>query len=382
MSLLEIIKNMIKQDPDHSISYYDYMELALYEPAIGYYSKEKVKVGKEGDFYTSSSVGDVFGETLGDIFADMMSRLSFNSPGCLVEFGGGNGELMAQILRKWVKSNPDLLRVVRPVMIEKSEFHRRLQKEKLADFPVQWFEEWSELVSAKDSINGVVYSNELLDAFPVKIAEWRNGEWKEVRVGWNEEKAELEERLVQVKDIDLLHYLKQEEPYIPKSLGYRVEFNQDAGSWIREIGRNMVSGYLITIDYGYLRPELYLPQRKRGTVMSYRQHIASEDVLDLPGEKDITSHVNFSYMIEEGEKHGLSHLGFFTQSQFLINGGILSKLQSHQESDPFHGAMSKRNRAIRQLILPGGMGDAFKVLVHGKGVARREVLGLEPKGWV
>lgn len=382
MSLHEKIKNKIKQDPQLSISYYDFMDFALYEPELGYYSKSKVKVGKEGDFYTSSSVGDVFGETLGDIFADMLSRFSSGSPSYLIEFGGGNGELMAQILREWTKSKPDLLSQVRPIMIEKSEFHRSLQKEKLADFPVEWIQGWDELVSATGRVNGVVYSNELLDAFPVKVAEWHDGEWKEVRVGWNDEKAGFKEMLVEVKDPALQLYLNQEEPHIQKATGFRIEFNQDAGKWVDSIGKNMESGYLVTIDYGYLRSELYIPQRKRGTLMSYRQHEASEDVLNLPGEKDITSHVNFSYVIEEGQKQGLSHLGFFTQSQFLINGGILAKLQSHQESDPFRGAMSKRNRAIRQLILPGGMGDTFKVLVQGKGEVQREVLGLVSKGWV
>ncbi|WP_164984849.1 class I SAM-dependent methyltransferase [Ammoniphilus sp. CFH 90114] len=382
MSLINLIKKKMDQSPRRSISYYEYMEMALYSPSLGYYAKEKIKVGKEGDFYTNSSVGDVYGQTLAHIIADMLSRLPESEPKYLVEFGGGDGRLMAQILSEWLETMPTFMREVQPIMIEKSEFHRGLQEKQLRDFPVLWVKGWDELIIQKGSINGVIFSNELLDAFPIYIAEWSRGKWHEVRVGWNEQRGELEEQIDEITDQAFLDYCHQEEVHIPKRDGYRLEMNRDAGRWLKEIAEGLKTGYLITVDYGFLRPELYIPQRNKGTVMCYHQHTATEDVLSLPGEKDITTHVNFSYLMEEGEKNGLKNLGFFTQSQFLINGGILSRLQSHQESDPFHGAVSKRNRAIKQLIMPGGMGDTFKVLVQSKGKVEREVLGVVQKGWV
>ncbi len=382
MELLETIKRKIDESNGGSISFYEYMNLALYEPTYGYYSRAKKKVGKDGDFYTSSSVGPVFGEVLGDIFADMLQTLTPEDPLYLVEFGGGTGTLMADILEEWKRKSPDLIEGIRLVMIEKSPYHRAIQQKKLSGFPVQWLDSWEGLCRSASGICGVVYSNELLDAFPVHIAEWTGTEWAEIRITWNEEAKSLQEIRSGLVEAELEAYLEKEDFHIPKKEGFRVEINLDAGRWVAAISEGLTRGYLVTIDYGFLRPEMYIPARSKGTLMCYRQHIASEDPLVGPGEKDITTHLNFSYLIEKGEDTNLSQLGYFSQSQFLINGGILSKLQSHDERDPFQGIVSKRNRTIRQLIMPGGMGETFKVLVQGKGEVNREVLGLKQQGWV
>jgi len=319
---------------------------------------------------------------LGNVFADMLNAMEGEDPLYLVEFGGGSGALMADILEEWKREELGLIKRIQLVMIEKSQYHRDLQQQKLDEFPVKWLDDWQTLCRYAGSIRGVVYSNELLDAFPVYIAERKGAEWTEIRVGWNEETKGLEEVQSKLTHPELLAYLKKEEIHIPRKEGYRIEINLDAGRWVERVADGLASGYLVTFDYGFLRPELYIPARSRGTLMCYRQHIASDDPLDDSGEKDITSHVNFSYIIEKGQENSLSDLGFFNQSQFLINGGILAKLQSHEENDPFQGAVSKRNRSIRQLIMPGGMGDTFKVLVQGKGKVNQQVLGLKPKGWV
>ncbi|WP_167577580.1 class I SAM-dependent methyltransferase [Ammoniphilus sp. YIM 78166] len=358
------------------------MNLALYDPTYGYYSRAKKKVGKDGDFYTSSSVGPVFGEVLGDIFADMLQTLTPEEPLYLVEFGGGTGGLMADILEEWKRKSPGLIERIRLVMIEKSSYHRALQEQKLRAFPVQWLDSWESLCFSASGIRGIIYSNELLDAFPVYITEWTGTEWVEIRVAWNEEERRLEEVRSKLAHAELESYLGNEDIHIPKKQGFRVEINLDAGKWVEAISEGFTHGYLVTIDYGFLRPELYIPARSNGTLMCYRQHIASDDPLVDPGEKDITTHLNFSFLIEKGEETNLNQLGYYNQSQFLINGGILSKLQSHDETDPFQGIVSKRNRTIRQLIMPGGMGETFKVLVQGKGEVNRQVLGLKQQGWV
>jgi len=382
VSLLQIIKQQIEAQPEQSISFYDYMHLALYHPDKGYYSRSKNKIGKSGDFYTSVSVGSIFGEVLANGFAEMIEEQLNHQPCYLVEFGGGTGDLILHILNEWKRNFPHLVDKVNVILIERSPFHRQLQREKLDGFDVQWFETWEDAVKQFGSISGVVYSNELIDAFPVYLLEFHNGEWLEVRVSWDAETEQLVESLREISSPDLLDYIQHEESDIPKINGYRIEVNLDAKKWLTNVSTGLNQGYMVTIDYGYKREDLYLPQRKSGTLLCYHQHIASNNPLEDPGEKDITSHIHFSLLMEKGEELGLSNLGLFTQRQYLMNGGILNKLQEHQETNPLHGANSKRNRAIRQLIMPGGMGDTFKVLVQAKGAVKQELNCLKTKGWI
>lgn len=382
LALLEVIKQYIESDNRRSISFYTFMQLALYHDEYGYYSRSKQKIGKEGDFYTSVSVGDIFGGVLADVFAEMVDSFQGDSPLFLVEFGGGTGDLTRQILQAWEKDYPKLLSSIQPIMIEKSPYHRKLQQEKLSNYGVTWFQDYKEFISQVGRVKGVVFSNELLDAFPVYVIEYQDGNWKEVRVGWDDSSSQLCERLEQLAQPEVLEFLQREQKSIPKVEGYRIEVNAAAEEWLADTANGLAEGYLVTIDYGYLRENLYIPQRKRGTLLCYYRHTTADNPFYQPGEQDITTHINFSSLMEAGEKYGLENLGFFTQSQFLINGGILTKLQEHQESDPFNGVITKQNRAIRQLIMPGGMGDTFKVLVQGKGRVDKELESLKSKGWM
>lgn len=382
LALLEVIKKHIQNHNRQSISFYTFMQLALYHEEYGYYSGSKQKIGKEGDFYTSVSVGDVFGEVLADVFSEMAGSFPGESPFYLLEFGGGTGDLTRQILQSWEKDYPKLMSRVEPIMIEKSPYHRKVQQEKLSDYKVKWFDDYEAFLLQSGVFKGIVFSNELLDAFPVYVVEYRDGYWKEVRVGWDDSASQLYERLEPLDQPEVENFLQREEPYIQKSEGYRIEVNVAAERWLEDTANGLAEGYLVTIDYGYLRENLYIPQRKKGTLQTYYRHTAADNPFSQPGEQDITTHINFSSLMEAGEKHGLQNVGFFTQSQFLINGGILGKLQEHQEVDPFHGVITKRNRAIRQLIMPGGMGETFKVLVQAKGKVHRELDILKSKGWM
>lgn len=382
MGLVDEIKIAIEKNNRNSISFYTFMQLALYHDEYGYYSRPKQKIGKEGDFYTSASVGDVFGEVLAGVFAEMAETFQEDSPFYLVECGGGTGDLTRQILQAWEKDDPKLLSRIQPIMIEKSQYHRKVQQEKLEKFGVNWFEDLKEFKAQAGEVRGIVFSNELLDAFPVYVIEYRDGIWKEVRVGWDDSALQFCERLELLDQPEVVEFLEREEKYIPKSEGYRIEVNVAAERWLEDTANGLTKGYLVTVDYGYLRESLYIPQRRRGTLLTYYRHTAADNPLSQPGEQDITTHINFSSLMEAGEKHGLNNIGFFTQSQFLINGGILAKLQEHQESDPFTGVITKRNRAIRQLIMPGGMGETFKVLVQAKGEVNMELEAMKPKGWI
>ena len=382
LNLQEKLMEKITESPSKSISFYDYMESALYDPQFGYYSRPVEKIGKQGDFYTSSSVGSVFGETVGDVLLEMAQALSDEFPAYLIEFGGGTGDFMLQVLQEWKVMNPSLLAKTKVIMIEKSPFHRQRQQEKLAEFPVLWYEEWAQFIKEHQRIHAVVFSNELLDAFPVYVVERCGGNWKEVSVTWNEEKRQFEEMLIDVSHPEVLSFLQKEEKRIPNIAGYRVEVNLDALHWLNSVVDGLQAGFLVTIDYGFLRSDYFIPERRTGSLLCYKSHKVFDNPLTDPGEMDMTTHVHFSPLMEEGEKCGLTTLGFFTQSEFLINAGILEKFENHNERDPFQGVTSKRNRSIRQLIMPGGMGDTFKILVQKKGSFEAALPRLEKKGWI
>jgi SAM-dependent MidA family methyltransferase len=382
LNLQEKINSKILNNPLRSISYYEYMKSALYDPDFGYYSRPVEKIGKQGDFYTSSSVGSVFGETISDVFMEMIQALPDDIGPCLIEFGGGTGEFMYQVLQEWKRVNPSLLGKTKIVMIEKSPFHRQKQQEKLAGFAVLWYEEWELFLKDHQPIQAVIFSNELLDAFPVYIVEKCAGSFREVRITWNEKTGQFEEVYGDVSCPEVLDFLHKEQNQIPNIEGYRVEVNLDALHWLHSITDGLQAGFVVTIDYGFLRSDFFIPERRKGSLLCYKSHQVFDDPLADPGKMDMTTHVQFSPFMEEGENHGLTTLGFYTQSEFLINAGILDKLQSHDDKDPFHGVLSKRNRSIRQLIMPGGMGETFKVLVQKKGNFKARLAKLEKKGWV
>ncbi|HJV45667.1 MAG TPA: SAM-dependent methyltransferase [Bacillota bacterium] len=383
MSLIETIKNLITISPESSISFYQFMELALYHPTYGYYCRNEEKVGKGGDFYTNASVGSVFGEILAGVFTEMGECIASENPIHLIEFGGGNGTLMKQVLSEWKHHYPNSMNQLKVVMIDRSSYHRSRQMQTLSDYDVIWAESLEEYSAAiEGSIQGIVFSNELIDAFPVHLVERRSGQWWEVCVGWDETANAFIERLRLLENKEILNFLQIEEASIPSMEGYRLEVNLDGVKWLENVAKRIQDGYIVTIDYGYERQELYISERCKGSIMCYKNHQAFENPLIGPGEMDITSHVNFSSLIEEGRKQGIDSLGLFSQSEFLINGGILDRLMEHQETDPFAGMMSKKNRAIRQLIMPGGMGSTFKVLVQAKGNCSRDLTKLQKRSWI
>jgi SAM-dependent MidA family methyltransferase len=382
LSLSEIMQELILADPLSSITFHQYMELALYHPIFGYYTKPREKVGKGGDFYTNSSVGPVYGEILGDVLAEMLDNIPGDQPRYLIEIGGGNGDLMLQVLNSWTANHSKLMEKVKVVMVERSPYHRFLQEEKLNAMAVQWVDDLEALSNDHGKVNGVVFSNELIDALPVYLVEYRSGDWQEVRVTWDQTSKTFVELLSPLTNEAVISYIKGEELAIPRLEGYRMEVNIEGIEYLQHVADAINDGYLITVDYGYLRKDLYIAERRYGSIMCYRNHQAIDNPLIEPGEMDITSHVNFSVLMDKAEERGLHSICLFTQSEFLINAGILDKLMNHQEKDPFLGTVSKRNRAIRQLIMPEAMGHTFKVLVQSKGKCPHDLNSLKKRSWI
>lgn len=360
--LYKKIKEKIMESGQDGIPFSAFMEMALYAEG-GYYAKEKQKIGKEGDFYTSSNVHPIFGEMLAEYIWQRMEGITCQ-PKYIVEMGGGTGALSQHIIRHLVEKKK--VSDFQYVLIEASSYHRRLQQEKLALYDgegsVEFFSTIDEAKQRIPQLYGVFFSNELPDAFPVHIVCFQGGEWKEVYVALDESGGFIE-NLVPASPAVLAYCLEQK---IPQQEGYRTEINLHSIRWMEEVSSWLAEGTCITIDYGYTRDEYYAPWRNRGTLMCYHNHQAHENPYLLVGEQDITAHINFTDLMETGEKNGLMPLLFLNQGEFLIQSGILEELQSHSARDPFHNETVRRNRAIRQLIMDGEMGRAFKVLVQVK----------------
>ncbi|USG67532.1 SAM-dependent methyltransferase [Brevibacillus ruminantium] len=362
MTILPRIYKEIEQRPEGAIPFVRFMEMALYDQQGGYYTSARQKIGKDGDFYTSATVHPVFAETLADVVIEMWEAGKWSAP-TLVEIGGGTGALCNAILSRLQEAAPALFAAIQVVLVEASPYHRQLQQDALAKWqrPVRVYESLKAAAVA-ETIEGVILSNEWFDAFPVHLAEKTGEGWQEVYV--TRQGEGLQECLREPAPA-LASFLAEVDERLPK--GMRVEVNLEVGRTFAQLAELLKCGYIITIDYGDLQEDLYHPSRKRGTLMCYYRHQVDDNPYVRVGEQDITAHVNFSALIQAGEQSGFQTIGFMRQDQFLIKSGLLEKAVNHQDRDPFTSEAMKRNRAIQQLILPGGLGGLFRVLVQSKG---------------
>ncbi|WP_169713690.1 class I SAM-dependent methyltransferase [Paludifilum halophilum] len=359
--------------PEKAIPFRRYMELALYHPRWGYYRRERPKVGRKGDFYTSPYVGDTFGFSIGRVISDMQKVFPPEKPWSVVEMGAGEGRLAEQILHFLHGQGVDPHRFCYYLM-ETSPYHREIQRSRLTgcSLPIDWIDRWDEIPRGTPSI---LISNELVDALPVhRVRMDENGELSEIYVGWDEIEERLTEREGPLTRSSLSDYFSEMGWRLEK--GATAEVNLEAESWIKELADWLDIGFVLTVDYGGTVEELSLPARREGTLRGYRDHRLCTDIYQRPGETDLTSHVNFTALQRWGREAGLHNLLYTTQPRFLIQAGILEELTSHENPDPF-SSEARRNRHIRQLIEPGGMGDAFRVLIQSKGVENPSLRVLE-----
>jgi SAM-dependent MidA family methyltransferase len=339
-----------------------FMSRALYDSVHGYYNRSLQQIGKRGDFYTSVSVGPLFGELLATQFAQWLQALpkTTNSFQC-VEAGAHDGTLAFDILKALQSSQPALFTNLQYWIIEPSPARRAAQQRKLEGFSnVRWFGFFSEM---PDRIHGVIFSNELLDAMPVSVFRWNATEQK-----WNE-------MGVSIRDENFIWMELPEpwaaEPELPAELlsvlpdRHIVEASSDARNWWMEAGSVLAQGKLMAIDYGGMLEEILSPSRTTGTLRAYSAHQVTGDVLKDPGEQDITAHVNFSEIQELGEASGLKTEMFTTQSDFL----------TRIARDSFHTPeawTSQRVRQFQTLTHPEHLGRPFRVLVQSREAERTQ----------
>lgn len=334
------------------------MELCLYHPVHGYYEKDQRAIGRAGDFYTSVSVGSVFGELLAWRFAQWLRELP--APTChLVEAGAHDGQLALDLLSFLEKRQPDVFGKLSYVIIEPSQTRRRRQRERLAGFEknLRWAADWQEI--GPRNITGVIFSNELLDAFPIEQYGWdKDGQmWFRHGVGVTNG-AFTRARLP----------TSSPSPDAPQELlaalpdGFTIERPLAAADWWRQAAGSLDRGRLVAIDYGFAESEPFSPARPHGALRAYRDHRMSESIFDDVGNQDITAHVDFSKIIDAGAQGGLitASAPLQSQSRFLIE--TLAAIEGAPGSFP--DWTPKRLRQFQTLTHPEHLGEKFKILVQ------------------
>jgi len=310
------------------ISFERFMELALYHPALGYYACSP-GIGSAGDFFTSVSVGSLYGRILARQFRKYRASMGTPHDFQVVELGGHRGQLRADVLTE----APELPYI----MVEAGG-------------------------TVPDGITGCIVSNELLDAFPVHRVRVVEGRWQELYVT---ETSSGGQSFTEVAGDLSTPRLAERLEGLPVSLmeGYTTEINLRATDWITDMARRLQRGYLITVDYGYERGEFYAPHRREGTLLCHFKHTANRDPFVRIGHQDITAHVDFTSVMEAGRKAGLETILFCDQSRFLLEAGreLVEELVALEA-----GKWSPERNQLHQLIHPTLMGRTFKVLVQRK----------------
>jgi SAM-dependent MidA family methyltransferase len=361
-----------------AIPFARFVELALYCPLCGYYEKKRDTPGTSGDFYTSVSVGSLFGELLAFQFADWLKGFPIaDCPSQIVEAGAHDGRLAKDILN-WLRlRRPALFEKVDYWIIEPSAQRQEWQREALQDFVprVKWFADFHSLtapsrdtatnpqseIGNRKAVCGVIFANELLDAMPVR----RVG-WDAKRRAWFEWGVTLDQnRFVWSHLPEVIHpssFILHPSEELLDALpdGFTTEFSPLAANWWREAATVLHQGKLLTLDYGLNAEEFISPQRPNGTMRAYRRHRFVDDVLANPGEQDITAHVNFTMLKEVGERVGLQTEADCSQAEFLTR--IIQ--QAWQAGGDFKSWTSEHTRQFQTLTHPEHLGRSFRVLVQ------------------
>lgn len=344
------------------ITFCDWMTTALYDEREGYYCRPNANPwGREGDYRTSPERSALFAMTFARYFAGLHKRLGRPAEWTIVEAGAGDGSFGGGVLKTLRDFFPDVFHATRYILDEINSEARAAVGDRLKLFADRI--EFRSLSETK--LNpGIVFSNELFDAFPVHRVIVSNGELREfyVDVGPHDN---FVWKLGRPSSERIVKYFEENEIQLVE--GQVGEVNLAIEGWLRQVSRSLTRGYLVTVDYGLDADALYSPtERIEGTLRGFKRHRHVDDVLTYPGEQDLTTTVNWTFVKHLGAKLGLRTVDFERQDKFLLSAGLLTQLQSESERAADDAERLRLSTAAREMILPGGMATSFQVLVQEK----------------
>jgi len=347
------------------ITFYDWMKAALYDPQDGYYCRiDQNKWGREGDYRTSPERSSLFAATFARYFARLYEDLGRPAKWTIVEVGAGDGRFASGVLQTLRKCFPDVFSATCYVIDEVSSQSRSLARERLKPYADRV--EVKKLTDAKID-HGVVFSNELLDAFPVHRVTMNDGQLQEfyVNLGGNESFEWLLSAPRPDSSARLLGYF--EGCGIELGEGQVAEVSLEIDEWFSRVAGKMGAGYVVTVDYGAAARDLHAPARARvGTLRGFRRHEFVDDLLASPGEQDLTTTVNWSFVKAIGVRLGFKTIEFERQDIFLLAAGLLEQLATESQQCEGEAERLRLSTAAREMILPDGMASHFQVLVQKK----------------
>ena len=372
MNLKEIINNKINSNEKKRISFSEYMTEVLYNNKFGYYSSENFKIGKEGDFFTASSLGSYFGELISEQLHQIWKILGNPKPFSFIEMGGGTGIFAKDILNFISNKYPDFFENFSYIFIEKSQYLIEQQKGNLREFnnTINW-KTYSDIQDS--SLIGCAFSNELIDAFGVHKVIYQEGKLKEIYVTLSSDN-QLKEISDELSTSEILNYFELNNITFTQDEypnNYYTEVNLEAKNWLKNITSKLKKGYLITIDYGYKSKKYYHPQRYQGTLKCYYQHQHHDNPYINLGKQDITTHVNFTALQLWGKELGLTNINLTQQGLFLMALGLGDRLAQLSSEKINIQELFNRRDALHQLINPQGLGG-FKVLIQSKNLTSQQ----------
>lgn len=337
------------------LSFAEYMQFVLYAPGLGYYSAGATKLGAAGDFITAPELSPLFGHCVARQCAQLLEQGRD-----LLEFGAGTGALAESVLGQLASLGrlPDHYYIV-----EVSADLAERQQQRLARLPrdlaarVVWLQRLPDT-----PINGVILANEVADALACeRFIVTEQGLQQQGVVLAQEGTLAYQPRPAPALLNEEFARLQSELP-APLPTGYSSEICLQLNPWLATLASVLGRGAVLLFDYGLARREYYHPQRRQGTLRCHYRHRAHDDALWLPGLQDLSAWVDFTRAAEAGSDAGLGVAGYCTQSAFLLATGIESELAAVGDAQQRARLASE----ARQLLLPGEMGENFKVMALGR----------------
>ncbi len=342
------------------LSFSRYMEMALYEPGMGYYSAGAHKLGAGGDFTTAPELSPLFGSAIVSTLLPILEGMQAQgSPTQIIEFGAGTGKLAESILNRlhelgFTLDRYDIIEISPDLAQRQEKRLKRLSNELNLSTQCHW------LSSLPTNFRGIILANEVIDAIPCDAIIFQNGFWYWYGV------------TISNQDLIWAPGKPVEQSLLPASLlngdfskGYVTELHTQANAWIRHVAKNLDAGLFLSFDYGFPESEYYHAQRLEGTLMAHHRHHAIQNPFYLPGLCDLTSHVEWTQIARSAIEEGVDDVYLSNQASFLLDAGISDlALEIGDPKNP--EIFLPISNALQKLLSEAEMGELFKVFAFSK----------------
>lgn len=361
--LTDLINQKIQQQGGQ-INFAEYMQMALYQPGLGYYQNCLYTLGEQGDFVTAPEISPLFAAGLCQALCSLDKQLTTS----LLEIGAGSGQLACDLLTQLAEADrlPENYTILEP-----SKTLQMQQRQKLCQLDANLYQRVSWLKQLPQDFIGCIFANEVVDAIPCEVIEKTQSGWQYKTVSYQNQQFSWEagERV----ELQLLPEVLQSKVHQAEIFpsGYQTEIRPLLNAWLKSLSASLKQGIILLFDYGYSQQEYYHPQRCSGTLKCFSRHTANNNPFALVGLQDITAHVDFSQLAQQANQQGLRPSGFTTQAGFLLENGILEQSAQLAANGLINNSniqlqRLQQSQQIQKLTAPQQMGELVKVICLSK----------------